>query len=91
LGEFLDRILERSHNARQEVPIAGNNVEDTFTSIVDTERSPTLSDYPLWQVCCRVSLSIISIIIETYSLMQLGLEEEAIFFLLQMASSQHQL
>jgi len=91
LGKFLDGILEHSHNARQEVPIAGNNVEDTFTSIVDTERSPMLSDYPLWRVCCRVSLSIISIIIETYSLMQLGLEEEAIFFLLQMASSQHQL
>jgi len=64
LGEFLDGILECSHN-RQEVPIAGNNVEDTLTSIADTERSPTLSDHPLWWVCCRVSLSIISVIIET--------------------------
>ena len=61
----LDGILECSHNARQEVPIAGNNVEDTLTSIADTERSPTLLDHPLWWVCCRVSLSIISVIIET--------------------------
>ena len=66
LGEFLDRILEHSCNARQGVPIAGNSAEDTLFTIVDARRSPTLSDYSLWWVCCRVSLTIISWIMETY-------------------------
>ena len=66
LREFLDRILEHSRNARQGVTIAGNSVEDALASVVDTQRSPTLSDYPLWRVRCRVCPTVISRITETY-------------------------
>ena len=66
LGKFLDGILKCSHNARQGVPIAGNSADNTLSTIVDTKMSSTSSDYPLWWVCCKVSATIISWIMETY-------------------------
>lgn len=67
LYEFLDGILERScHNARQGVTTAGNGIEDALSSVVDTRRSPTLSDYPLWRVRCQVCPTVINRIMETY-------------------------
>ena len=58
LDDFLARILDRSRNAMEEVYAARNNTKDTdhiISSIIDVRRFPTLYDYPLWQVCCRVS------------------------------------
>jgi hypothetical protein len=66
LGVFLDRILERSRNARQAVSVAGNSAEDAIYTILDARSPPTLSDYPLWRVRCRVSPTIISGIMEIY-------------------------
>lgn len=66
LHNFLDGILERSSNARREVLVAGNSAEDALSSIVDARRSPTLSDYPLWRVRCRVCPTGFSRIAETY-------------------------
>ena len=41
-------------------------------------------DYPLWRVACRVSLSYV-LIFYLLHLLQLGLEEEAVFYLFQRA------
>lgn len=53
---------------------------------------PTENDFPLWRVRCRVSFRVIaSSDHDTHEHAQVGVEEEAVFFLLQKAEPPHEL
>jgi hypothetical protein len=80
---LLDRILKRSSHSR--------NVNRTPAHAGDS-MAPTENDFPLWQVCCRVSFRVIaSSDHDTHEHVQVGVEEEAVFFLLQKAEPPHEL
>ena len=91
LSKLLAGILDRSHPAVWQAPVVESNEEPDYTAatIDKISRLPGLHNYPLWRVHRRVSRS--PFVLTRAHDHQLGVEEEALFFLMQRLMPLHEL
>jgi hypothetical protein len=87
-SDLLRRAHQRSQTHRPGISALVENEDNHGNAI---RARPSVDDYPLWQIKCRVSLQL-SLRNYVYNqIPQLGLEEEAVFYLLQRAETEHEL
>jgi hypothetical protein len=87
-SNLLTRARERSRNDRPGIAALIKNADNRD----DIRARSSADDFPLWRIKCRVRFPIITDKNYVYNPnLQMGLEEEAIFYLLQRAEAEHQL